>query len=220
MPGLLRAGLEAWVIEQGPNAGGLHHRPAARQPAVHARLRRVLDEAIEHEAHWSFRSIVADHPIAALNRFRTAQTASGLLDGSGERHLTLLRNQDWSAGRQTQQTLDGFRQAGGDDRAISAEDLRTFSTLAAMLREGDARLAAWLVDRCPARRPSCSTSCWPRPPSGSPTPSPLPPPRPPSPRPPSPSTTVEPVGEPGRSPPAGRRSRTGHPPTTASRPRT
>ncbi len=151
MPGLLRAGLEAWIIEQGPNAAAFTlDPPPGPKPALHARLRRVLDEAIEYEAHWSFRAIVADHPIAALNRFRTAQTASGLLDGSGGRHLTLLRNQDWSAGRQTQQTLDGFRRAGGDDRPVSAEDLRTFSTLAAMLREGDPRLAEWLVDRQPA----------------------------------------------------------------------
>lgn len=151
VPGLLRAGLEAWVKERGAAAVHFSIDPSpGPKPALHARLRRTLDESTENEAHWAFRAIAADNAIAALARLRSARTSSGLLDGTGQRNLCLLRNGNWSAGRRTQAELEAFRQAGGQDRPVAAHDLRTFSALGAMLREGDANLVAWLMSRQPA----------------------------------------------------------------------
>jgi hypothetical protein len=179
MPGLLKSGLEAWVKERGAGAGAFSlDPPPGRRPALHARLRRTLDEAVEDEAHWSFRAIAAGNAIAAQTRVAKACTASGLLDGTGRRQLCLLRTTAWPSGPRTQQELQAFRQAGGDDRAVTEHDLRTFSALGAMLREGDPHLGDWLVSRQPATRSDLFDRVLAKAAVGLPDPAPAPPPAP------------------------------------------
>ncbi|XVQ84119.1 helicase HerA domain-containing protein [Microbispora siamensis] len=150
MPGLLSAGLSAWIAEQGED-GRLFTQdpPPSTKPPLHARLRRTLDEATENEAHWCFRAISASHHIAALNRLKAASTAAGLDERIPARKLFVLRNQSWAKGPVTQETLAAFEQAGGRVLQVEENDLRIFSALRTLLTENPADLQAWLVSRKP-----------------------------------------------------------------------
>ncbi len=150
MPGLLSAGLSAWIAEQGED-GRLFAQdpPPSTKPPLHARLRRTLDEATENEAHWCFRAISASHHTAALNRLKAASTAAGLDDRIPARKLFVLRNQSWAKGPATQETLAAFEQAGGRVLQVEENDLRIFSALRTLLTENPADLQAWLVSRKP-----------------------------------------------------------------------
>ncbi|OPG11426.1 hypothetical protein B1L11_20610 [Microbispora sp. GKU 823] len=150
MPGLLSAGLSAWIAEQGED-GRLFTQdpPPSTKPPLHARLRRTLDEATENEAHWCFRAISASHHIAALNRLKAASTAAGLDERIPARKLFVLRNQSWAKGPVTQETLAAFEQAGGRVLQVEEDDLRIFSALRTLLVENPADLQAWLVSRKP-----------------------------------------------------------------------
>lgn len=151
MPALLAAGLSAWVEERG-GAGTAYKvdPPPGMRPALHARLRLVLDEEKDQEVHWAFRAISSNSAIAALSRIRAASTDSGLDRDVATRHLTLLRNLPWSAGPKTTATIAAFRDAGGVHTRVSDEDLRTFTALRQMLDEHDESLGAWLIARQPA----------------------------------------------------------------------
>ncbi len=150
MPGLLSAGLSAWIAEQGED-GRLFAQdpPPSTKPPLHARLRRTLDEATENEAHWCFRAVSASHHTAALNRLKAASTAAGLDDRIPARKLFVLRNQSWAKGPATQEALTAFEQAGGRVLQVEENDLRIFSALRTLLTENPADLQAWLVSRKP-----------------------------------------------------------------------
>ncbi|WP_432865696.1 helicase HerA domain-containing protein [Microbispora rosea] len=150
MPGLLSAGLSAWIAEQGED-GRLFTQdpPPSTKPPLHARLRRTLDEETENEAHWCFRAISASHHTAALNRLKTASTAAGLDERIPARKLFVLRNQSWAKGPATQQALVAFEQAGGRVLQVEEDDLRIFSALRTLLTENSPDLRAWLVSRKP-----------------------------------------------------------------------
>ncbi|MEV4324499.1 DUF87 domain-containing protein [Microbispora rosea] len=150
MPGLLSAGLSAWIAEQGED-GRLFTQdpPPSTKPPLHARLRRTLDEETENEAHWCFRAISASHHTAALNRLKTASTAAGLDERIPARKLFVLRNQSWAKGPATQQALAAFEQAGGRVLQVEEDDLRIFSALRTLLTENSPDLRAWLVSRKP-----------------------------------------------------------------------
>ncbi|MEU6411829.1 DUF87 domain-containing protein [Microbispora sp. NPDC046933] len=150
MPGLLSAGLSAWIAEQGDD-GRLFTQdpPPSTKPPLHARLRRTLDEATENEAHWCFRAISASHHIAALNRLKAASTAAGLDERIPARRLFVLRNQSWAKGPVTQEALAAFEQAGGRVLQVEEDDLRIFSALRTLLTENPPDLQAWLVSRRP-----------------------------------------------------------------------
>ncbi|MEU7878075.1 helicase HerA domain-containing protein [Microbispora bryophytorum] len=150
MPGLLSAGLSAWIAEQGED-GRLFAQdpPPSTKPPLHARLRRTLDEETENEAHWCFRSISASHHTAALNRLKTASTAAGLDERIPARKLFVLRNQSWAKGPATQHALAAFEQAGGRVLQVEEDDLRIFSALRTLLTENSPDLRAWLVSRKP-----------------------------------------------------------------------
>ncbi|WP_285785780.1 DUF87 domain-containing protein [Microbispora sp. NBRC 16548] len=150
MPGLLSAGLSAWIAEQGED-GRLFAQdpPPSTKPPLHARLRRTLDEATENEAHWCFRAVSASHHTAALNRLKAASTAAGLDDRIPARKLFVLRNQGWAKGPATQEALAAFEQAGGRVLQVEENDLRIFSALRTLLTENPADLQAWLVSRKP-----------------------------------------------------------------------
>ncbi|NKE62873.1 ATP-binding protein [Lentzea sp. PSKA42] len=151
MPGLLSAALTAWIAELGENDQGWSlESPPSVKPALHARLIRTLDEDTENEAHWAFRAIAAPHHRAALSRLSKARSAAAHHLGSDRRRLILLRNQPWSSGPVTQQSIAAFREAGGRDVPVSESDLRTFAALKEMLTAQDPRLPAWLMARKPA----------------------------------------------------------------------
>lgn len=150
MPGLLSAGLTAWIAEQNEDGRvfSLDPPPSAKPP-LHARLRRSLDEAREDEAHWCFRAISATHHLAALTRLRNASVAAGLDAAVPKRRLFVLRNQGWAKGPVTQETLAAFEQAGGRVLPIDVEDLKIFAALRDLQAENPPDLQAWLTARRP-----------------------------------------------------------------------
>lgn len=151
VPGLMSAALTAWIAELGENDQGWSlESPPSVKPALHARLIRTLDEDTEDEAHWAFRAIAAPHHGAALSRLSKARSAAAHHLGSDRRRLILLRNQPWSPGPVTQESIAAFREAGGRDVPVSESDLRTFAALKEMLAAQDPRLPAWLMARKPA----------------------------------------------------------------------
>ncbi|MEV4539153.1 DUF87 domain-containing protein [Asanoa sp. NPDC049518] len=154
VPSLLDAGLTAWIGARG-GAGelfGLDPHPGSK-PALHARLRRSLDERTEDEEHWAFRVIGARHPIAALNRIRNASTAAGLTEGVAKRKLFFLRNEPWSGGARTTEVIETFTRAGGRTLTFPESDVVVLVALRQLLRErGYETLRPWFVSRRPADR--------------------------------------------------------------------
>jgi hypothetical protein len=152
MPALLAAGLEAWVRELGVGAGHpfAQDPPPGKNPRLHASLRLVLDARTERQRRWAFRAIAAENARAVQTRLRKAAEASGLDAGRPERHLFVLRNTGWPAGKVTEQETAGFAAKGGVVLMAPASDLRTFVALAALTAEHPPALNAWLVARQPA----------------------------------------------------------------------
>ncbi|MGW4644731.1 ATP-binding protein [Sphaerisporangium sp. NPDC004334] len=151
MPGLLAAGLTAWIAAQGEAGQVLgQDAPPSAKPPLHARLRRELVEATEDEAHWAFRAIAAEHPNAALTRLRAACVAAGLDAEVAKRRLFVLRNSGWSGGPRTREVVAAFERAGGRTLRVEEEDLRALSALRGMLAENAPDLQTWLAARNPA----------------------------------------------------------------------
>ncbi|MEU8817835.1 helicase HerA domain-containing protein [Actinoplanes sp. NPDC048796] len=150
VPGLLAAGLTAWILERG-DAGEAFSvdPPPSTNPPLHARLRLTLDESTEDQVHWCFRAVSSGHHgNAALSRLRKAAMAAGLDSRVPKRKLFLLRNGDWS-GPATLRALDGLRAEGGRILTFGIEDLRVLSALRVMLAEENIDLQSWLADRRP-----------------------------------------------------------------------
>ncbi|GAB2861568.1 hypothetical protein GCM10022221_71620 [Actinocorallia aurea] len=151
-PGLLAAGLAAWIREAGPAGRAFSvDPPPARRAVLHARLRQTLDPVTERQRHWSFRMIAASHPRAALTRLRDALTESGG-GAEGERTLIVVRNMEWAEGPATQELLGRLTESGGRSLTIGNDDLRTFAALAALLDAPRPGLEDWLAARRPAGR--------------------------------------------------------------------
>jgi hypothetical protein len=152
VPALVRAGLEAWIGARDEPEGtfGVDPPPGVK-PALHARLRRSLDEATEDEAHWAFRAISAPHHIAVLNRIRNAQTAAGLISGQRKRRLFLLRNAEWSKGARTQEVVKALIDAGGMRVDFPESDVCQLMGLRALIDGyGYDKLSQWFHERRPA----------------------------------------------------------------------
>ncbi|MFC0863238.1 ATP-binding protein [Sphaerimonospora cavernae] len=150
MPELLSAGLTAWIAEQGEDGPVFSQDPPpSSRPPLHARLRRILDEATEDEAHWCFRAISATHHTAVLTRLKNASVAAGLDAAIPKRRLFVLRNQSWAKGPVTQETLAAFEQAGGRVLPVEVEDLKIFAALRDLQAENPPNLQAWLATRKP-----------------------------------------------------------------------
>lgn len=154
MPRLLAAGLTAWMAEH--DDSGVEWRldppPVEAKPALHARLRRTLDEETEDEAHWAFRGIAHTHHRAVQARLRNAR-AEAALRPDGTRELLVLRNASWPRGPVTTRDVASLKEAGGRDLPITDDDLRTFRALEQLLADKPAGLEAWLL----ARRPATAT---------------------------------------------------------------
>ncbi|MDI9898177.1 DUF87 domain-containing protein [Rhodococcus sp. IEGM 1381] len=153
VPAILGAGLDAWIVE----AGTVEHKftrdaDPGRKPALHGRIRRILDDITDDQEHWGFRAIAASHPISVQNRIQKACTAAGLTQGTEKRRLVILRNTPWPGGPKTAKTVSAFEDAGGTVVEFSETDLRTLSALRTMRDEKDENLQQWLVARRPAHQ--------------------------------------------------------------------
>ncbi|WP_424185470.1 helicase HerA domain-containing protein [Actinokineospora sp. G85] len=149
MPEVLAAALRSWIQEVGNDDLEWAYRDwHGANDELHAMLIRTLDEHADVEEHWGFRTISVDHPIAVLSRFRKANSAIGF--GSGNRHLIVLRNREWSKGGKTVAELNRFDSAGGRRLSIAEKDLRTFWALRELQRQNPPGLHDWVVERRPA----------------------------------------------------------------------
>lgn len=172
---LLNAALQAYVMEQNRGSQELTIDTAsAVRPALHARLRRTLDEASEDEEHWSFRAIAHPHHRAVLTRLRSACLEAGIRPGSSKRHLVILRNIPFSAGKVTTTTLTEFEAAQGIALPMAESDIRTFSALAVLLDERAPGLSGWLALRRPASRSALFVRLFGEPEAGAGTTPPVP----------------------------------------------
>ncbi len=135
MPALLAAGLQAWI--ENAETGGRYKidPPPAAKPALHARLRLVLDEATEDESHWGFRAIASTSAVAVISRIRTASTMSGIDPASPGRRLILLRRSSWGLGPKTIEVVAAFTAAGGRTATITDDDIATFDALRVLAAE-------------------------------------------------------------------------------------
>ncbi|MCD0452887.1 DUF87 domain-containing protein [Actinocorallia sp. API 0066] len=217
VPGLLAAGLTAWIREAGPEGRAFSVDPLpGRRPELHARLRHILDQDTERQRHWTFRMIGAPDARAALKRLRDARAAAGRGPATTDRTLVVLRNVRWSDGVATREQLELLADSGGRSLAVTADDLRTFAALDTLLDERHPDLDDWLTSRRPASstdllrivlpdvRPTRPTSATPSPSPGAPPPDALdgvvvPFPTPPV-RPPAPSTGLPPAPPPNPAP--------------------
>lgn len=171
MSALLSAALRCHVLEQGDNGHDLTvDPPLGVKPALHARLRRTLDEAREDEVHWGFRAIAHTNANAVLARLRSARLESGLRAGTEKRHLVVLRNTAFSDGQVTREVLADFRAAGGQTLPVSENDLRTFSALEAMLGDSPPGFQRWLGTRRPASESELLSRVLPEAPARTPSP--------------------------------------------------
>ncbi|MQY20165.1 ATP-binding protein [Nocardia macrotermitis] len=153
MVAVLNAALHCYVLEQGEEVLNLTlDRRTQVQPALHARLRRTLDEASEDEEHWSFRAIGHTNARAVLTRLRSACLEAGVEPGLQKRHLVVVRNLPFSGGAVTTRTLAEFEDAGGVALPVCEDDLRTYSALEQMVVSGRAGFSSWLLARQPAGR--------------------------------------------------------------------
>ncbi|WP_051499399.1 ATP-binding protein [Nocardia sp. BMG51109] len=153
MPKLLAAALTAWKIEQEDSGAEwtVDPSPGTKSPALHARLRRTLDEETEAQENWAFRAIAHPNPRAAQTKLRNARLESGLRPG-GTQHLVILRNSKWPGGKTTGEQVAALKEAGGLDLPVTDDDLRTFSALETLLRHKPSGLEAWLITRQPATK--------------------------------------------------------------------
>ncbi|QOC94994.1 ATP-binding protein [Micromonospora craniellae] len=151
VPPLLAAALDAWIRE-GLGADFDQDTIPVRRPALHARLRRTLDEGTGNEAHWAFRAIAEQHYNAELARLRNACVAAGLAHGIAQRQLFVLRNEQWSDSPKRRRAVEEFVAAGGRTLPLGEDDLRSLVALRTLLAEEPDGLQAWLADRRPASR--------------------------------------------------------------------
>ncbi|GAA3031982.1 ATP-binding protein [Streptosporangium longisporum] len=150
LPGLISAGLRAWIVEQrGTSARYRVDPPMGRKTSLHAGLRQILNEATEDEIHWAFRGIAATHHLAALTRLRKAALKAGLAEESPKRRLIIVRNIPWNSGPVTQEAVADFLARGGRVIAADEEDLKVLCALRDLFAESVAHLDQWIASRKP-----------------------------------------------------------------------
>ncbi|OZM82737.1 AAA family ATPase [Pseudonocardia sp. MH-G8] len=151
MPALLAAGLKAYVAELGEGGQVLAvDQVRGKKPALHARLRRTVDERTEDEVHVAFRAIAHGHHRAVQSRLATAVTEAGLRAGADRRRLVLIRNLAWPSGPKTAAAVADVHDLGGRTVAVGEDDVRTLAALEVMQRPPLPGLLEWLAARKPA----------------------------------------------------------------------
>ncbi|GAA0987093.1 DUF87 domain-containing protein [Acrocarpospora macrocephala] len=150
LPGLISAGLRAWIVEQrGTSARYRVDPPMGQKTSLHAGLKQVLNEATEDEIHWAFRGIAATHHLAALTRLRKAVLKAGLAEESPKRRLIIIRNIPWNSGPVTQEAVAGFHARGGRVIAADEENLKVLYALRDLFAEDLPHLDQWIASRKP-----------------------------------------------------------------------
>lgn len=151
MPGLLAAGLTAWITERADVEQSFRaDPPPGSRVVLHARLRQTLDAATDDERHWAFRAIAHNNARAVQTRIQKSWDATGIASDPDRRRLVLLRNSAWPTGAKTAALLDQVTDAGGRTLPISDDDLRTLTALRDMIDDNHPDLTAWLRTRRPA----------------------------------------------------------------------
>ncbi|MEV5414065.1 DUF87 domain-containing protein [Thermopolyspora sp. NPDC052614] len=150
MPKLLAAGLEAWVAALGePGTEFTQDPEPSANPALHARLRRNLDESTEDQMHWAFRAIAATNARAVITRLRKAAVEAGLTADVPKRRLFVLRNDPWPTGPKTHEAVTLFATAGGRVLGFTEDDLKILAALRDLIAENPPHLRSWLASRKP-----------------------------------------------------------------------
>jgi hypothetical protein len=151
MPGLLAAGLQAWITERGDVEQSFRiDPPPGSRVVLHARLRQSLDATTDDERHWAFRAIAHSNAVAVQNRIRKAWDATGIGSDPDKRRLVLLRNNRWPGGKKTAELLQEVEAAGGRTLPVSEDDLRTLTALRDVIDDNHPDLPGWLQRRRPA----------------------------------------------------------------------
>ncbi|MDI5974638.1 helicase HerA domain-containing protein [Amycolatopsis magusensis] len=158
IPDLLCPALNRWVAEQGEERFQYEvptETMAAGNPALHAELRRTVDEGTDDKIYWSFRAIAWTDARAVINRIDRVLNTTGLDPAVPKRKVYLLRTADWPDGRKTRQKVREFEVAGGVvirlSRKTLENDFRTFAALERLAAtQPPARFNAWLLSRRPA----------------------------------------------------------------------
>lgn len=179
MSRLLSAGLRAWVVEQGDRRG--RYKVVSGEegnPSMHAYLYETLDETTEDQAHWYFRGISHLHHRAVQARLERLRNLAVPTPGIDKRRAILLRNVEWPKGPVSQRVRSEYLKAGGVITTVSADDLRTYAALAALLDENHPAVAGWLLAERPAGNTTLFREVFGAPPEGDPGPPDGPPPKP------------------------------------------
>lgn len=150
LPGLISAGLRAWIVERGGTSTSYRvDPPMGQKTSLHAGLKQVLNEATEDEIHWAFRGIAATHHLAALTRLRKAVLKAGLAEENPKRRLIIVRNIPWNSGPVTQESVAALRARGGRVITADEEDLKVLCALRDLFAENLPHLDQWIADRKP-----------------------------------------------------------------------
>ncbi|NMO00119.1 DUF87 domain-containing protein [Gordonia sp. TBRC 11910] len=151
VPQLLSAGLASWVDAR-PNDADLFKQDArpGHNPALHARLRRTVDEVTDAEQSWAFRAIASPHYRAVQARLEKAGTSAGVNADSPLRSLVLLRRDKWPRGAKTEEMLNDLAVRGTRFVNWTADDVKVLIALKTMREERSEFLSGWLVSRNPA----------------------------------------------------------------------
>jgi Helicase HerA, central domain len=149
MPDFLDAGLDSWIRERGGADSLVFTREPqpAKNPALHAELKMIIDDHTESQRRWAFRAIAAEHANSVLSRLRNATQAIGLDPETANRQLFVLRSTDWPNGPKTRAERADFAARGGQTIPATVGDLKTFAALRGMLTERHPDLNEWLVAR-------------------------------------------------------------------------
>jgi hypothetical protein len=149
MPDFLDAGLDSWIRERGGADSLVFTREPqpAKNPALHAELKMIIDDHTESQRRWAFRAIAAEHATSFLSRLRNATQAIGLDPETANRQLFVLRSTDWPNGPKTRAERADFTARGGQTIPATVGDLKTFAALRGLLTERHPDLNAWLVAR-------------------------------------------------------------------------
>ena len=151
VPQLLSAGLASWADAR-PHDVDLFKQDATlgKNPPLHARLRRTVDDATDAEQSWAFRAIASTSALAVQSRLGKASTASGMTADSPLRSLVLLRRDKWPSGAKTEQMLNDLAARGTRFVSWTADDVKVLIALKTMRDEHSEFLAGWLASRNPA----------------------------------------------------------------------